>query len=331
MSLTVAEMRKKIAEAQKGKPRYYGVKDEEEEMERFGDSLKRYNKEQKALAKLTTEKQRKPTYKQTRGNIQKSRSDLHVNKKTGKREITTDMVIHKGLTAKEKAGLKKSILNAVKKHLSGSGLHIPLSGGYTNSLIFHEMGKYIPPKDRKLMKKLIEASKPPPIPQLHSGAGDEREHHLVEVKPIDSDSDSDFERNDTESENSDYDRYDTESEDEEHMRRIRELNDPDSDSDDDMYGNGFGHVLEHLNESANTTRKGMGFGQFLHAIKQAAVKTKQALDAPKRMKEAVDKRIASEKAKMPSGSGIRRTKLHNHGTPHPVLKRPRGRPRKIVL
>jgi hypothetical protein len=230
--------------------------------------------------KLSTEKRHKDDYKRVKGNIQKSRSDLHVNKKTGKREITTDMVIHKGLTTKEKAGLKKSILNAVKKHLSGSGLHIPLVGGYTSSLIFHEMGKYIPPKDRKLMKKLIEESRPPRPPPIHSGAIDEEDAVAV-VPPMESE--SEWERNETESEDSDWERNDTESEDEEHMRRIRELNDPDSDSDSD-YGTGqmFGHGI---------TRK----------------KSKK------------------------TGTGLKKTKLHNNGIPHPVLKRPRGRPRKIQL
>jgi hypothetical protein len=272
-------------------------------------------KARKSATKLPTEKRHKDTYKRVKGNIQKSRSDLHVNKKSGKREITTDMVIHKGLTAKEKAGLKKSILNAVKKHLSGSGLHIPLAGGYTSSLIFHEMGKYIPPKDRKLMRKLIEESRPPRPPPIHSGAIDE-DIPLAVIHPMHSDSESDFERNETESENSDYDRYDTESEDEEHMKRIRELNDPDSDSDDDdVYG--------------------MGFGQFMHAVKKLGTKTKEAIvDKPREIRKAAEDRVAREQAKattVVTGSGIRRTKLHNHGVPHPVLKRPRGRPRKIVF
>jgi len=272
-----------------------------------------YNMGEKKIksTKLPTEKRHKDTYKRVKGNIQKSRSDLHVNKKTGKREITTDMVVHKGLTTKEKAGLKKSILNAVKKHLSGSGLHIPLAGGYTSSLIFHEMGKYIPPKDRKLMRKLIEESRPPRPPPIHSGAIDE-DIPLAVIHPMDSDSESDFERNDTESEDSDWERNDTESEDEEHMRRIRELNDPDSDSDDDdVYG--------------------MGFGQFMHAVKKLGTKTKEAIvDKPRELRKATEDRVAREQAKV-TGSGIRRTKLHNHGIPHPVLKRPRGRPRKIQL
>ena len=75
-------------------------------------------KAREAGQKLPTEKRHKEDYKRLKGNIQKSRSDLHVNKKTGKREITTHMTIHKGLTAKEKTGLKKSILKAVKKYLN---------------------------------------------------------------------------------------------------------------------------------------------------------------------------------------------------------------------
>jgi hypothetical protein len=240
----------------------------------------------KNATKLPTEKRHKDDYKRLKGNIQKSRSDLHVNPKTGKREITTNMVIHKGLTAKEKAGLKKSILKAVKQHLSGSGLHIPLSGGYTGSMIFHEMGKYIPPKDRKLMKKLIEESKPPRPPPIHSGVIDEEpEHHLVEVKPMDSGnmSASDYESDGTISESDIEPKY-----------RYK-VNEPDSDSDDDMYGNGF--------------------GQFMHAIKKTANKTKQALDAPKQIKKALDDRVARDMANQ-RGTGV---------------KRPRGRPRKIIL
>jgi hypothetical protein len=267
------------------------------------DALEKHMKKiraKKSTTKLPTEKRHKDDYKRLKGNIQKSRSDLRVNPKTGKREITTNMTIHKELTAKEKAGLKKSILNAVKRHLSGSGLHIPLSGHYTSSLIFHEMGKYIPPKDRKLMKKLIEESKPPRPPPIHSGAIDE-EIPLVEVPPMDSDSDYDSEQerherrirelNDSDSE------YDSEQE--RHERRIRELNDPDSDSDDDddndIYGNGI--------------------GQFMNAVKKTVDRTKQALNAPKQIKKALDDRIARDMANH-RGTGV---------------KRQRGRPRKIRL
>jgi len=260
-------------------------KEEAESARKFKRELQAREKAKKSTAKLPTEKRHKDTYKRVKGNIQKSRSDLHVNKKTGKREITTDMVIHKGLTSKEKAGLKKSILNAVKQHLSGSGIHVPLSGGYTGSMIFHEMGKYIPPKDRVLMAKLIEESKPPRPPPIHSGAIDEEVHHLVQVKPMDDDnmSASDYESDGTISESDIEPKY---------KYKVNEP-DSDSDSDDDMYG--------------------MGFGQFMHAIKQTAVKTKKALDAPKQIKTALENRIANEKV---TGSGI---------------KKPRGRPRKIQL
>ena len=76
------------------------------------------NTPKKSAEKLPTEKRHKDDYKHLKGNIQKSRSDLRVNPKTGKREITTIMTIHKSLTAKEKAGLKKSILKAVEKYLN---------------------------------------------------------------------------------------------------------------------------------------------------------------------------------------------------------------------
>jgi hypothetical protein len=276
------------------------------------DKLLEKSKSKKAT-KLPTEKRHKEDYKRVKGNIQKSRSDLHVNKKTGKREITTDMKIRKGLTAKEKAGLKRSILKAVKHHLEGSGLHIPLSGHYTSSLIFHEMGKYIPPKDRKLMKKLIEESKPPRPPPIHSGAIDE-EIPLVEVPPMDSDSDYDSEQerherrirelNDSDSE--------TDSEQERHERRIRELNDPDSDSDSDIEG--YGLLDNPMQFGVDKAIRGLQkVGQpFVNPIKNI----NKSLNNIRAMKKA---------------TGVRRTKLHNNGEPHLVLKRPRGRPRKIKL
>jgi hypothetical protein len=207
------------------------------DMEDFLSSLKKT----KSATKLPTEKRHKDDYKRVKGNIQKSRSDLRVNPKTGKREITTNMNIRKGLTTKEKAGLKKSILKAVKQHLEGSGLHIPLIGGYTSSLIFHEMGKYIPPKDRKLMKKLIEESRPPRPPPIHSGAIDEEDAVAV-IKPMD---DYDHEARIRELNDSD---SETDSEQERHDARIRELNDPDSDSDsesDDEIGGSLGYGVKH--------------------------------------------------------------------------------------
>ena len=99
--------------------------DEERRYQEFlkekAEKLKAFkaNKAKKlAEQKLPTEKRHKDDYKRLKGNIQKSRSDLRVNPKTGKREISTNMVVHKGLTAKEKAGLKKSILKAVEKYLN---------------------------------------------------------------------------------------------------------------------------------------------------------------------------------------------------------------------
>jgi hypothetical protein len=223
------------------------------------------------------------------------------------------MTIHKGLTVKEKAGLKKSILKAVKQHLEGSGLHIPLVGGYTSSLIFHEMGKYIPPKDRKLMKKLIEESRPPRPPPIHSGVIDEEDAVAV-IKPMDTgnQSASDYEDSGTESESDIEPKY-----------KIAEKQpDSDSDSDDDMYGSGIGsddfaRAMMNMNNDIVDKNgglrpiysRGMGFGDFMNAVKKGVSTTKRALDAPKQIKNVLEKRVES-------GTGI---------------KRGRGRPRKIQL
>jgi hypothetical protein len=258
----------------------------------------------KSATKLPTEKRHKSDYKRVKGNIQKSRSDLHVNKKTGKREITTDMVIHKGLTAKEKAGLKKSILKAVKQHLEGSGLHIPLSGGYTSSLIFHEMGKYIPPKDRKLMKKLIEESRPPRPPPIHSGAIDE-EMPLAVVPPMDTgnQSASDYESDGTESESD--------------IEPIKYKYQPtkydsDSDSDDEMFGKGFGDVVDNM--FGYDKQEGARNSQRLQDIRNDTARRKAEVLARNAQIEADIK--ARRAKKPPLGTGV---------------KRPRGRPRKIQL
>jgi len=268
------------------------------------DALEKHMKKiraKKTTTKLPTEKRHKDDYKRVKGNIQKSRSDLHVNKKTGKREITTDMVIHKGLTAKEKTGLKKSILKAVKHHLEGSGLHIPLSGHYTSSLIFHEMGKYIPPKDRKLMKKLIEESKPPRPPPIHSGAIDE-EIPLVEVPPMDTGnkSASDYESTGAESESD--------------IEPIKYKYQPakydsDSDSDDEMFGRGF---IDDIfgNEEQERARN----SQKLQDIRNETARRKAEVLARNAQIEADIK--ARRAKKPPLGTGV---------------KRPRGRPRKIQL
>lgn len=269
-------------------------KEEEESARRFKRELQAREKAKKSATKLPTEKRHKDDYKRLKGNIQKSRSDLHVNKKTGKREITTNMTIHKGLTVKEKAALKKSILNAVKQHLSGSGLHIPLAGGYTSSLIFHEMGKYIPPKDRVLMQKLIEESRPPRPPPIHSGAIDE-EVPLVVVPPMDPGnySDSDYEGNDTESESDREIKY-------KFVPKTPNTHNTvmDSDSDDVMMGMGFNPIEWGMKTAINNATQG---------LKQVG---SNYLDAAKR--DLNRTRVLSNKV----GNGI---------------KRPRGRPRKIQL
>ena len=83
--------------------------DEEEGSKRAGGRISRLAErkakkiaiESKSATKLPTEKRHKGDYKRVKGNIQKSRSDLKVNPKTGKREITTNMKIRKGLTPKD--------------------------------------------------------------------------------------------------------------------------------------------------------------------------------------------------------------------------------------
>jgi hypothetical protein len=283
---------------------------EEERKEDEKNADKRLQKAYKDLlkksdVKLPTEKRHKEDYKRVKGNIQKSRSDLHVNKKTGKREITTNMTIHKGLTVKEKAGLKKSILKAVKQHLEGSGLHIPLSGGYTSSLIFHEMGKYIPPKDRKLMKKLIEESRPPRPPPIHSGAIDE-EMPLAVVPPMDTgnQSASDYEDGGTESESD--------------IEQIKYKYQPtkydyDSDSDDEMYGMGFvdGFVDDIFGGNKQDLAR---HSQSIQDTRNETARRKAEVLARHAQIEADIK--ARRAKKPPLGTGV---------------KRPRGRPRKIQL
>jgi tRNA-dihydrouridine synthase len=58
--------------------------------------------------------------KQTKGNVMKGRSDITV--KDGKRNITTELNIKKGLTPKEKSTLKKSIIDEFDVKIKGSGM-----------------------------------------------------------------------------------------------------------------------------------------------------------------------------------------------------------------
>jgi hypothetical protein len=262
------------------------------------------NTPKKSTVKLPTEKRHKEDYKRVKGNIQKSISDLRVNPKTGKREITTSMTIHKGLTIKEKDGLKKSILKAVKQHLEGSGLHIPLAGGYTSSLIFHEMGKYIPPKDRVLMKKLIEESRPPRPPPIHSGAIDE-EIPLAVVPPMDTgnQSASDYESDGTESESD--------------IEPIKYKYQPvkyDSDSDDDEE---FGGMV------------GMGFiDDIFGGNKQEMARATQSIQDTRNETARRKAEVLARNAQIEADIKARRAKKPPLGM---GVKRPRGRPRKIQL
>ena len=61
-----------------------------------------------------------PKKKQSKGNIMKGRSDIET--KGGKRMITTELNIKKGLTPKEKTTLKKSVLIEFDKKIKGSGM-----------------------------------------------------------------------------------------------------------------------------------------------------------------------------------------------------------------
>jgi hypothetical protein len=95
-------------------------REEEESARRYKSNYKTENNllEQKVntpknAKKLPTDKRHKDDYKRVKGNMQKSRSDLIVNPKTGKREITTNMTINKGLTTKDKIILKNFIINTI--------------------------------------------------------------------------------------------------------------------------------------------------------------------------------------------------------------------------
>jgi hypothetical protein len=281
------------------------TKERDKDFEDFLGSLKKPKAKPKAKPKVKA-----PVNK---GNVMKARSDIkHIK---GKRHIQTDMVMQKNLTKKEKRALHKSILKAVSDHLKGSGIHIPLHGNYTSSLIFHEMGKYIPPKDRKLMQKLIDKTTPPPPPPVHSGAISSPS--LAIIPPLDydeSESDSDIddeherrirELNDSDSE--------TDEEHEAHMRRIRELNDTDSDteSESDMEGEGIKNKIysKHLKRRVGRPRKHKIGGAI--TMPGMMLKIADTL-APGKMRE--NRRSVDTIKKALGGT----------------IKRPRGRPRKIV-
>ena len=117
---------------------------------------------------------RKPSKK----NILKARADLHDD--NGKRRIETEMNVRKGLTHKEKKGLKASLMKAIERHINGSGLYVDLNGNQTVSLIIHDMGKYINPEDSEMLKMLTKKAEAPPVKPITSGVIDTTELHHVE-------------------------------------------------------------------------------------------------------------------------------------------------------
>jgi hypothetical protein len=265
-----------------------------------------YSNSSMPINKIIGKKSKAPINK---GNVMKARSDIKTT--NGKRHVHTDMIMQKNLSSKEKRALHKSILKAVSEHLKGSGIHIPLHGNYTSSLIFHEMGKYISPKDRKLMQKLIDKTTPPPPPPVHSGAISSPS--LAIMPPLDYDTDEEHEShirrikelNDSDSE--------TDEEHEAHMRRIRELNDSDSDteSESDMEGEGIKNKIysKHLKRRVGRPRKHKIGGTI--TMPGMMLKIADTL-APGKMRE---NRKSVDTIKKALGG---------------TIKRPRGRPRKIV-
>jgi len=73
-----------------------------------------------ALPKYKVE-EKDPSYKMKRGTVMKASSDLH-DDKNGKRYITTNMKIYSGLTDKDKASLKKSIMIALEHKFKGGSI-----------------------------------------------------------------------------------------------------------------------------------------------------------------------------------------------------------------
>jgi hypothetical protein len=73
-----------------------------------------------ALPKYKVE-EKDPSYKMKRGTVMKASSDLH-DDKSGKRYITTNMKIYSGLTDKDKASLKKSIMIALEHKFKGGSI-----------------------------------------------------------------------------------------------------------------------------------------------------------------------------------------------------------------
>jgi hypothetical protein len=97
------------------------AKEDEDEFKFLSKNV--FSKEAKskvALPKYKVE-EKDPSYKMKRGTIMKASSDLH-DDKSGKRYITTNMKIYSGLTDKDKASLKKSIMIALEHKFKGGSI-----------------------------------------------------------------------------------------------------------------------------------------------------------------------------------------------------------------
>jgi len=87
---------------------------------RMNKLLERMKKSKIALPKYKVE-EKDPSYKMKRGTVMKASSDLH-DDKNGKRYITTNMKIYSGLSDKDKASLKKSIMIAIDHKFKGGSI-----------------------------------------------------------------------------------------------------------------------------------------------------------------------------------------------------------------
>ena len=87
--------------------------------------LKKTGSKTKYAVELPTYKveEKDPTYKLRRGKVMEAHSNLHADKKTGKRTITTKMKIWDKLTPSDKSDLKKSIMLALEHKFSGGSIN----------------------------------------------------------------------------------------------------------------------------------------------------------------------------------------------------------------
>jgi len=137
MSTFEERMKRRIA-----KTNIERAKDEEGFLKRYHEHL-RDEKAKIALPKYKVE-EKDPSYKMKRGTVMKASSDLH-DDKNGKRYITTNMKIYSGLTDKDKASLKKSIMIALEHKFKGGSISdFPKDiVGVVNSIHKHFKGRGI--------------------------------------------------------------------------------------------------------------------------------------------------------------------------------------------